>query len=92
LQGIRWTARHPIMLTALELDEAAQELREAAALIGRLDSGATPIRNASPMNCRRCQFSAICDQPEDDLFVDTMFVRGEPKRLKGAYQPNGATQ
>jgi CRISPR/Cas system-associated exonuclease Cas4 (RecB family) len=90
-QGIRWTARHPIMLTAVELDEASEELREAAALIGRLDSGTTPIRNAKPMNCRTCQFSPICDQPEDSMFVETMFVRGTPKRLRGTYTTNGAT-
>jgi len=32
--------------------------------------------------CGRCRYSAICDNPTDDLAVDVLFERTVPKRLR----------
>lgn len=76
-----WQLRTPIVFRPGELDEAGDELVSAAKLIRDLDSNELlPIRNAKSINCRGCEFKQICANPRDTLYVDTMFVRGLPKR------------
>jgi hypothetical protein len=83
LRQRQWQQRFPLMFRPGELDEAGQELVSAARLIRDLDSGLlAPIRNAKRMTCSYCKFREICSQPEDELVVDALFQRTEPKRLR----------
>ena len=87
-----WQHRHPLMFRNGELDEAAQQLVGAARLIRDLDNGAIhPIRNAKPSTCGGCQFARICAHPRDDLYVDTLFERTVPKRLRPPIEPQEGT-
>lgn len=80
-----WQQRFPLVYRPSEMDTAGHELVSAAKLIRDLDSGElAPIRNAKRANCGYCKFSAICANPTDDLYVETLFNRSTPKRLKGA--------
>lgn len=79
----RWQHRVPIIFRKGELDEAGAELVSAAKLIRDLDSGEfMPIRNAKPANCRSCEFRPICAEPKDTHYVNTLFARTVPKRLR----------
>lgn len=84
LEARVWQQRHaPLRLRPSELAEAGRELVSAAKLIRDLDSGElAPIRNATSSNCGRCQFREICAEPSDHLFVDSLFVRRPPKRVR----------
>jgi hypothetical protein len=78
-----WQQRHPIPFRPGELDEAGEALVSAAKLIRDLDSGElSPVRNAVPQLCRSCRFRRICANPQDDLFVESLFERTVPKRLR----------
>lgn len=84
LMARRWHQRFPIQFRPSELDDAGRELVSAARLIRDLDSGEyEPVRNAKAMNCNFCDFRDVCAAPQDRLFVETMFSRGIPKRLRG---------
>lgn len=88
LDSRRWQQRTPILFREGELDEAGRELVSAAKLIRDLDNGELyPIRNATPANCRGCRFKKICANPEDELYVETLFERTVPKRLRKAEVP-----
>jgi hypothetical protein len=89
-----WQQRHPILFRPGELDEAGAGLVSAAKLIRDLDSGElTPVRNASPMHCGSCKFRDICPNPTDRLFVDSLYERTVPKRLRGPLGPaNGGAR
>jgi hypothetical protein len=90
LRARRWGQRFPILFSPGELAQAGQELTSAAKLIRDLDSGETfPIRNAKRMECQFCRFRDICSHPEDDVFVETLFERTVPKRLRGKEVPDG---
>lgn len=81
--GRRWSQRIPLMFTQTDLEIAGRELVSAAKLIHSLDSGDRfPIRNTKAMICRGCDYKRICAHPEDRTFVDMLFTRGTPKRLK----------
>jgi hypothetical protein len=68
-----------------ELEQAGQELVSAARLIRDLDNGVlAPIRNAKRVNCSYCKFAQICTEPGDEILVDSLFRRTEPKRLREA--------
>lgn len=78
-----WQQRVPIIFRDGEIDEAGRELRDVVKLIGQLDSGAlSPIRHATRPNCNGCRFKAICPAPEDTDYIDTLFDRKPPKRLR----------
>jgi hypothetical protein len=80
----QWQKRTPIMFGPGELEEAGQELVSAARLIAMLDAGELhPVRNASAAHCNGCDFRPICSNPHDALYVDTLFERVPPKRLRG---------
>jgi hypothetical protein len=80
-----WQKRTMVMLTPSEVASAGRELVSAAKLIRDLDSGELePLRHATKMTCNGCRFKAVCDHPEDSLFVDSLFERGTPKRDRGA--------
>lgn len=83
LTGRVWQQRVPIMFGPSELEEAGRELVSAAETIRDLDSGQRyPVRNGQIHICRGCRFKDICSHPNDDLYVDTLFERRVPKRLK----------
>lgn len=87
LRGRVWQVRHQIPFRASELREAGLELVSGAKLIRDLDSGARyPMRIGKTMTCRFCDFRPICKSPGDDLYVDQLFERGVPKRLKGSFE------
>jgi hypothetical protein len=80
---IRWQQRVPILFRDGELDEAGRELTAAAKVIRDLDSGVLyPMRNASRANCGNCRFEPVCSEPTDALYIDTLFSRVPPKRLR----------
>jgi CRISPR/Cas system-associated exonuclease Cas4 (RecB family) len=90
LRQIRWHQRVPILFRSGELDEAGRELTSAARVIRDLDSGLLyPMRNASRANCGYCRFRDICSEPTDALYIDTLFSRVAPKRLRES--ENGTT-
>jgi hypothetical protein len=83
LNRIVWQQRVPLIFRPGELDEAGRELTAAAKLIRDLDSGELqPIRHATPGTCGRCRFREICPNPGDDLYVDTLYERSLPKRVR----------
>jgi hypothetical protein len=83
LQAIRWQVRHPIIFRDGELEEAGRTLVSSARLIHELDTAEIwPVRNASVMNCNGCRFRKICSAPEDTAYVDSLFERTVPKRLR----------
>jgi hypothetical protein len=86
VQGLRqrqWQQRFPLMFRPGELEEAGHELVSAARLIRDLDAGVlSPIRNAKRTNCSYCKFAGVCTEPGDELLVDSLFQRTEPKRLR----------
>jgi hypothetical protein len=78
-----WQRRTPLLFSEAEMEESGRELVAAGKLIGDLDSGALhPIRHASPMTCRPCRFKNVCPNPQDAGYVDTLFQRTVPKRLR----------
>lgn len=90
LQQRVWQQRVPIPFRPSELEEAGQELVSAAKLIRDLDSGDLfPVRNAQPALCNGCKFRDVCAEPNDELFVDTLFERTVPKRLRRSADSNG---
>jgi hypothetical protein len=85
LRQRQWQQRFPLMFRAGELEQAGQELVSAARLIRDLDNGVlAPIRNAKRVNCSYCKFAQICTEPGDEILVDSLFQRTEPKRLREA--------
>ena len=83
LRQRQWQQRVPLVFRAGEMEDAGNELRDAAKLIRDLDSGAiVPIRNASRTTCGYCKFKDICAEPTDEMFVDSLFERTVPKRLR----------
>jgi hypothetical protein len=36
------------------------------------------------MECNFCKFNPICNEPGDEVFVDSLFERTVPKRLRGS--------
>jgi hypothetical protein len=71
----------PILFRDGELDEAGRELVTAAQLIRDLDAGhLEPLRHVSPMTCNGCRYRRICANPDDELFVESLFELVEPKR------------
>jgi hypothetical protein len=88
-----WQRRTHITFRPSELDEAGRELVSAGRLVAMLDSGDMyPVRNADKSRCSRCDYKAICSNPTDDAFIDTMFVRSVPKRLLGAVSGDSASR
>lgn len=84
LRGRVWQHRVPLMFRPSEIRETAQELVSAATLIGMLDRGEfQPIRNGARSRCRACKFSRICKSPNDGIFVESLYERTVPKRLRG---------
>jgi hypothetical protein len=78
-----WQQRHPILFRPSELAEAERELVSAAKLIRDLDSGARyPVRNAQTQLCRRCRYLEACPNPDDQFYLDTLYERTVPKRLR----------
>jgi CRISPR/Cas system-associated exonuclease Cas4 (RecB family) len=78
-----WQQRHQIPFRPGELEEAGEALVSAAKLIRDLDSGEfQPVRNAVPMLCRSCRYRRICANPHDELFVESLYERTVPKRLR----------
>lgn len=83
LKQRRWQARHPIVFSRREIEEAGRELVSGAKLIGQLDRGDLyPMRNPSPFRCPGCAYREICPRPDDTELVDLNFVRKPPKRLE----------
>jgi hypothetical protein len=83
LRARSWQQRVPLSYRPSEIDAAGQDLVSAAKLIRDLDSGVlTPIRNAQRANCNFCRFSEICSEPTDSLYVESLFERTVPKRLR----------
>jgi hypothetical protein len=83
LRQRQWQQRHPLAFRPGEMADAGRELTDAAKLIRDLDHGEIrPIRNATRANCSSCRFRTICAEPEDGLFVESMFERTVPKRLR----------
>jgi hypothetical protein len=86
-----WQVRHPVIFRRSELKEAGEELVSAAKFIQQLDSGELwPVRNASPQLCRGCKFKEACPDPDDQLYLDTIFERRVPKRLREPEQASAA--
>lgn len=86
-----WQQRFPIPFRQSELDAAGRELVDAAKLIRNLDSGEfAPVRNATKMNCSGCRYRDICAEPGDELYVDSLFARTVPKRLREPKQKETA--
>jgi hypothetical protein len=84
LRQRRWHQQVEIIFRPGELEEAGRDLVSAARLIGELDRGEkVPVRNAKRANCSGCRFNAICANPTDEFYVDTLFTRDIPKRDKG---------
>jgi hypothetical protein len=84
LRQRQWQQRFPLMLRPGELDEAGEELIGAAKLINQLDHGEMPpIRNAKRQVCSFCRFKDVCANPGDSTYVETLFNRTVPKRLRG---------
>ena len=78
-----WQLQAVVYFTPNDLKEAGQELVSAAQLIRDLDCGRRyPVRIGLPHVCRSCRFEPICQHPEDRLFVDSIFERTQPKRLR----------
>jgi hypothetical protein len=83
LRQRQWQQRFEIPMRPSEIEQAGRDLVSAAKLIRDLDSGElTPIRNASTMHCNGCRFKKVCAEPTDELFVDSLFDRSIPKRLR----------
>jgi hypothetical protein len=83
LKNAIWQQRVPIMYRPSELLAAGGDITSAARVIQMLDAGhLAPVRNAKPLNCNYCKFEAICDNPHDELYVNTLFERTVPKRLR----------
>jgi hypothetical protein len=83
LRERQWQQRVPILFRPGELEEAGRELRDAAKLIRDLDSGVLyPLRHATRATCNGCRFRDICAEPQDTTYVDTLFRRTLPKRLR----------
>jgi hypothetical protein len=81
LRARSWQQTIPLLFRPSELGEVEQEMISAAKLIRDLDSGELyPIRNASRMHCTGCFYRDICENPRDDLYVESMFERTVPKR------------
>jgi CRISPR/Cas system-associated exonuclease Cas4 (RecB family) len=81
LRARDWQRRHRVSFRQSELEEAGRELTSSGLLIGALDRGEFyPVRNAKPGNCSNCDFKAICANPRDTFYVDTLYDRGLPKR------------
>jgi len=79
----QWQSRTSLLFSDGEIEDAGRELVSAAKLIRDLDSGTLmPIRHASRMNCGGCRYREICAEPSDRLFVDSLFERTVPKRLR----------
>lgn len=80
LQARKWEARHELLLTERELDEAGLQLVSAARLVHQLDTGDLyPVRNPSPTRCPGCAFRDICTDPGDTALIDALFERVVPK-------------
>lgn len=87
-----WQKRHWISYRPSEIEEAGRELVSAGLLIRQLDAGDLyPIRNARPGNCNNCDFRAICSNPADDFYVETLFERTVPKRDREPLHASSAT-
>jgi hypothetical protein len=83
LRSRKWQQRIPLMFRQGEIEDAGRDLVSAAKLIRDLDSGElTPVRNASKMHCAGCRYRDVCAEPSDQLFVDSLFERTVPKRLR----------
>lgn len=83
LKSRQWYQRFPVRFRPDELEEAGRCLVSSAKLIRDLDSGELyPVRNTEPMLCRSCRYKVICANPMDENYVDTLFTRGIPKRLR----------
>jgi hypothetical protein len=81
LRSRRWHQREPILFRPGQLEEAGQELVAAGKLIADLERGDRyPIRNGQRHICQGCRFSDICPNPQDTLYVDTLYERVPPKR------------
>lgn len=82
----RWHQSVPVKYRPSDYVLAGRELTSAAALIGELDTARRwPLRNASTITCRGCDFKAICPDPAGSSFaIDAEFIRTSPKRLRGA--------
>lgn len=77
----RWQQRVPILFRPNQLAEASLELISAGQVIHDLDAGEKwPIRNAHKYICNGCRFADICPNPQDTLYVETLFDRVPAKR------------
>jgi hypothetical protein len=80
LRARRWQQREELLFRPGQLDEAGLELVSAAMLIRDLDSGRYPVRNGQKHICGACRFQDICPNPQDDIYVDSLFERVPAKR------------
>jgi hypothetical protein len=81
LKARRWHQREQILFRPGQLQEAGRELVSAGMLIADLERGDRyPIRNGQRLICQGCRYSDICANPQDTLYVDTLFERTPPKR------------
>jgi CRISPR/Cas system-associated exonuclease Cas4 (RecB family) len=82
-----WFHRVPLAFRPDELEEAGRDLVTAAKLVRDLDSGdLSPVRNAQTMRCNFCRYRPICAEPQDRLYVDSLFQRTVPKRERPAME------
>lgn len=83
LRARMWQHRVPLLFRDGEIEEAGRELVSAAKLIRDLDAGELmPVRNAGKAHCAGCRYREVCAEPQDELFVDSLFERTVPKRLR----------
>jgi len=81
LRARRWQQRVEILFRPNQLEEASRELVAAGQVIHELDAGDKwPIRNAHKHICSGCRFSDVCPNPDDTLYIDTLYDRVPPKR------------
>ena len=81
LRARRWQQRVPILFRPGQLAEASLELVAAGQFIHELDAGHMwPVRNAHRPVCGGCRFADICSNPQDHLYVESLYERVEPKR------------
>lgn len=86
-----WQKRTPLLFRGHEMVEAGWQLTSAANVIRQLDTGYLyPVRNPSPMRCPSCAFVDICQTPDDDRLVDSLYTRSVPKALRPTLERRAA--
>jgi hypothetical protein len=81
LRARRWQQRVELLFRPGQLAEAGLELVSAGHLIADLERGDRyPIRNGQRHICGACRYRDICANPQDHLFVESLFERVPAKR------------